>query len=75
VFPELVQSFPNDSTGYADIEGLLMLSYDDFGPIAIKAMQEQQAQIKVMEARNAAIRQRMQALKSKLASLESENSR
>ncbi|MES2774996.1 MAG: tail fiber domain-containing protein [Bacteroidota bacterium] len=53
IFPSLVHVTENANTGYDDIKDFHTLNYSGFAPIVIKALQEQQAQLKLLEERTA----------------------
>ena len=59
VYPEFV----------SENEGLKGLAYDNFGVVAIKAIQEQQQQIKALKSENEMLRQRLEAIEKKLKDL------
>jgi hypothetical protein len=56
LFPELVTIIQDTTLGYSDIPDLHMIKYDAIGPIAIKAIQEQQEKVKKLQDQNAALR-------------------
>lgn len=61
LFPELTGTIEGEEHGYRDIKDLHTLNYDGLGPIAIKAIQEQQQKITSLKARNNALRERIEA--------------
>lgn len=73
LFPELVTIIQDTTLGYSDIPDLHMMKYDAIGPIAIKAIQEQQEKVKKLQDQNAALRLRIETVKKQLASIKSTN--
>ena len=73
LFPELVTIIQDTTLGYSDIPDLHMIKYDAIGPIAIKAIQEQQEKVKKLQDQNAALRLRIEAVKKKLTTLSTTN--
>ena len=73
LFPELISVVKDTSGGYEGITDLHMLNYDGFGPIAIKAIQEQQEKIQMIRAQNTALKERIQAVKKNLKTIETLN--
>lgn len=73
LFPELITIIQDTTLGYPDIPDLHMMKYDAVGPIAIKAIQEQQEKVKKLQDQNAALRLRIEAIKKKLATISSTN--
>jgi Chaperone of endosialidase len=73
LFPELITIIQDTTLGYQDIPDLHMMKYDAVGPIAIKAIQEQQEKVKKLQDQNAALRLRIEAFKKKLATLSTTN--
>ncbi|MBL0136007.1 MAG: hypothetical protein IPP79_19510 [Chitinophagaceae bacterium] len=73
LFPELITIIQDTTLGYPDIPDLHMMKYDAVGPIAIKAIQEQQEKVKKLQDQNAALRSRIEVFKKKLASLSTTN--
>jgi Chaperone of endosialidase len=66
LFPELVGETSNkEGTAH-----YLSLNYGGFGPIAIKAIQEQQIQIEDLKKQNADLKALMEALDARIKSLE-----
>jgi trimeric autotransporter adhesin len=50
VFPELVKTSTTAETGYKGVTDINMINYSGFGPLAIKAIQEQQLMIQALQA-------------------------
>lgn len=73
LFPELVTIIQDTTLGNSDIPDLHMMKYDAIGPIAIKAIQEQQEKVKKLQDQNAALRLRIEAVKKKLTTLSTTN--
>ncbi|MES2648927.1 MAG: tail fiber domain-containing protein [Bacteroidota bacterium] len=68
IFPELVTIIKDRSSGHKDIPDLHLLSYDEFGPIAIKAIQEQQEKIDAIREQNEALKKRLAVARKTLPS-------
>jgi hypothetical protein len=51
IFPSLVHATRNANTGYENIKDVHTLNYSGLAPLVIKALQEQQAQLKQLEER------------------------
>lgn len=51
IFPSLVHATKDANTGYKDIKDVHTMNYSGLAPIIIKALQEQQAQLKELEER------------------------
>jgi Chaperone of endosialidase len=66
LFPELIGQRKIDG----DDEAYLSVNYAGFGVLAIKAVQEQQEQLRRLQAENAALRQRLDNVESRLLRLE-----
>lgn len=69
LFPTLVQVISGNDNGYKGVNNLHTMNYDGLGPIAIKAIQEQQQQIEKLKAKNSELRQRLEAAENALTSL------
>jgi hypothetical protein len=67
LFPELVEVIEGDELGYKGITSLHTMSYDGVGPIAIKAIQEQQQKIKSLREKNKVLRLRIEAAEKAMA--------
>ncbi len=66
-FPEITSVLKGNDHGYEGIPDLHTMNYEDLGPIAIKAIQEQQQKIKSLKERNDALLQRIEAVEKALA--------
>lgn len=66
LFPELVAQ----STDRSGKEGYLSINYAGFGVLAVKAIQEQQAEIEVLKQENEALRSKTESLEARLLRLE-----
>ncbi|MES2776414.1 MAG: tail fiber domain-containing protein [Bacteroidota bacterium] len=66
LFPALTQVITGEEHGYKGINDLHTMNYDALGPIAIKAIQEQQQKITLLQAKNAALRLRLEAAEKAL---------
>ncbi|MES2648821.1 MAG: tail fiber domain-containing protein [Bacteroidota bacterium] len=53
IFPELVHVTKNTNTGYENIKDVHTLNYSGLAPLVIKALQEQEAQLVLLEERAA----------------------
>jgi Chaperone of endosialidase len=73
IFPELVSVVKDSSGGYEGITDLHMLNYDGFGPLAIKAIQEQQEKIKIFRDENATLKKRIEVVRKNLKAMEKLN--
>ena len=62
LFPEITEQITGDDLGYPDITDIYTLNYDALGPIAIKAIQEQQEKIQTIQNQIATLRQRIAAI-------------
>jgi hypothetical protein len=62
VFPELTEHIIGDDLGYPDVTDIYTLNYDALGPLAIKAIQEQQEKIQKTKTQIATLRQRIEAI-------------
>lgn len=61
LFPELTGLIQGDEHGYTGITDLHTMNYDGLGPITIKAIQEQQEKIKLLQEKNITLRKRLEA--------------
>ncbi len=66
LFPELVMHNP----GHNGQEGYLAVNYAGFGVLAVKSIQEQQAEMQVLKAENKALTSKMETLEARLQRLE-----
>ena len=73
VFPEITEQITGDDLGYPDITDIYTLNYDALGPIAIKAIQEQQEKIQKIQSQIAILRQRIAAIEKAVAPVQSTN--
>ncbi len=69
LFPELTQILAGEDHGYKGIKDLHTMNYDGLGPIAIKAIQEQQQKITFLQAKNTSLRQILDAAEKAVAGL------
>jgi len=70
VFPELTEHIVGNDLGYPDITDIYTLNYDALGPIAIKAIQEQQEKIKNIQTQIATLRHRIATIEKAVAPLQ-----
>ena len=61
LFPELTGYEQGNDFGYEGMTDLYTLQYDGFGPLAIKAIQEQQQTLKQLKQQNEWLRQKVEA--------------
>ena len=73
VFPELTEQIVGDDLGYENITDIYTLNYDALGPIAIKAIQEQQEKIQKIQTQIATLRKRIAAIEKLAAPLQTAN--
>ena len=73
VFPEITEQITGDDLGYPDITDIYTLNYDALGPIAIKAIQEQQEKIQKIQSQIAILRQRIAAIEKAVSPIQSTN--
>lgn len=69
LFPELTRSVEGEEHGHKGIKDLLTMNYDGLGPIAIKALQEQQQKIKTLTERNADLSKRLEKAEKDFAAI------
>ncbi len=65
VFPELVSINESITSGGETLKNVYGLNYNGFGVIAIKAIQEQQQEIEMLQKQNLALLKRLEALEAK----------
>ncbi len=73
VFPEITEQIKGDDLGYPDITDIYTLNYDALGPIAIKAIQEQQEKIQKIQTQIATLRLRLAAIEKVVAPIQTTN--
>jgi len=61
IFPEITGHIVSDELGYPGLSDLYSLNYDALGPLAIKAIQEQQQKIALMKTEIENLRRRIEA--------------
>jgi hypothetical protein len=70
LFPELTTHTQSDDLGYEGLQDLYSLQYDGFGPVAIKAIQEQQAMLNALKQQQALLKQKLSAAEKAFMALE-----
>jgi hypothetical protein len=61
VFPELTEHITGDDLGYGGMKDIYSINYDALGPLAVKAIQEQQAKLEALRKQVAMLKQRVAA--------------
>jgi hypothetical protein len=59
IFPEITGHIEGDDLGYGGLKDLYTMDYYALGPLAIRAIQEQQEQVEKLESQIGALRQRI----------------
>ena len=59
VFPEITSHIEGEDLGYGGMKDLYTMDYNALGPLAIKAIQEQQQKVEKLKAQVAALQQRI----------------
>lgn len=70
LFPELTGYVQSDELGYEGITDLYTMQYDGLGPLAIKAIQEQQQTLKQLKLQNDWLRQKVEAAEKVFMSIQ-----
>jgi hypothetical protein len=70
LFPELTGYVQSNELGYEGLTDLYTLQYDGLGPLAIKALQEQQQTLKQLKQQNDWLRQKVEAAEKTFMSIE-----
>ena len=68
IFPEITGHIVSNEIGYNSMPDLYTLNYDAMGPLAVKAIQEQQELIQKLQQQVENLRKRVQALKQPVTS-------
>jgi hypothetical protein len=69
LFPELTGYVQNKELGYEGMKDLYSINYDALGPLAIKAIQEQQETIKALRQKNEWLRRKIEEAEKAAAEL------
>jgi hypothetical protein len=72
LFPELTSYVQSSELGYEGMTDLYSMSYDGLGPLAVKAIQEQQQTLKQLKQQNEWLRHRLEAAEKMFASLQNQ---
>jgi hypothetical protein len=67
VFPDITHHITGDELGYPGLNDLHTMNYNALGPLAIRAIQEQQVKIKTLKTQVDSLRQRVAAAERLLA--------
>ncbi len=71
LFPELISVHNEENNGHINTTNVLMMKYDDMGPIEIKAIQEQQQLIRELREKNNLLKRRIEKVAQYLDQYES----
>ncbi|MBK8502855.1 MAG: tail fiber domain-containing protein [Saprospiraceae bacterium] len=68
IFPEITGHIEGDDLGYGGIKDLYTMDYSALGPLAIKAIQEQQLKVDRLKAQVEALKQRIERAETQIKS-------
>jgi hypothetical protein len=73
VFPEISNHTVGDDHGYPGLSDLYTMNYEALGPLALKAIQEQQEKLALMKSQIASLQNRIKTAEKLLAARQKAN--